>query len=71
MTNHETQFYVSGMKCAGCAANVKQALEAMDGITVAEVDLEAGVAKTQGDVDPQAACQVLAEAGYPSVVKSD
>ena len=71
MTSYEIQFYVSGMKCAGCAANVKQALEGMEGITTAEVDLAAGVATVQGNVDPQAACLLLAEVGYPSVVKSD
>lgn len=70
MTTHELQFYVSGMKCEGCAATVKKTLEGMAGITEAEVDLANGEARAQGDVDPQAACQLLAEAGYPAVVKS-
>lgn len=71
MTDYKNQFYVSGMKCSGCAATVKQTLESMDGVTAAEVDLENGVATARGDIDPQAACQLLTGAGYPAVVKSD
>ena len=71
MAAHAIQFYVSGMKCGGCAATVKQTLEGMDGVAEAEVDLEQGVASVAGDIDPQSACQLLAEAGYPAVVKSN
>ena len=71
MASLTTRFYVSGMKCEGCASTVKQALVDAAGVDSAEVDLAEGVASVQGDVDPQAVCQILAEAGYPAVVKSD
>ena len=32
--------YIDGMMCKHCAASVKKALEALDGITLADVDLE-------------------------------
>ena len=32
--------YIDGMMCKHCAASVKKALEAIDGITSADVDLE-------------------------------
>lgn len=32
--------YIDGMMCKRCAASVKKALEAIDGVTLADVDLE-------------------------------
>ncbi|MBP5427171.1 MAG: heavy-metal-associated domain-containing protein [Clostridiales bacterium] len=32
--------YIEGMMCKHCAANVKKALEAIDGITSVDVDIE-------------------------------
>lgn len=49
---------VEGMMCAHCAAHVKDALQALPGVS-AEVDLEHGKATVQGDLP---ADQVLAEA---------
>jgi copper chaperone CopZ len=66
----KTMFHVSGMKCAGCVENVEKALKDVIGYESADVDLEKGSATVAGDVDPQAVCLALTEAGYPSVVKS-
>lgn len=67
----KTRYYVQGMKCDGCIETANKALAEVDGFESAEFDLEAGTGAVQGDVDPQAVCQALTAAGYPSVVKSD
>ena len=66
----KTMFHVSGMKCSGCVDTVQQTLKNVLGYESADVDLEQGTATVMGNIDPQAACQALIEAGYPSVVKS-
>ena len=70
MSERQTHFFVSGMKCEGCVATVKEALTQVVGYEDAQVNLEDGTASVKGDVDPQAVCQVLGQAGYPAVVKS-
>jgi len=70
MSDQQTRFIVSGMKCDGCVATVKDALTKVVGYQDAQVSLDEGLATVTGDVDPQAVCQVLAQAGYPAVVKS-
>ena len=42
MASLATRFYVSGMKCEGCASTVKQALVDAAGVDSAEVDLAEG-----------------------------
>jgi Cu+-exporting ATPase len=66
----ETAFYVQGMKCNGCITTAEKALQDVYGFESAEFDLAEGTAKITGDVDPQAVCQALTQAGYPAVVKS-
>ncbi len=51
---------VDGMSCGHCVAAVKKALEAVEGVLRADVDLEAGQATVQGEADLQE--QVLIEA---------
>ena len=65
----KTMFHVSGIKCGGRVENVEKALKEVLGYKSADVDLEQGTASVMGDIDPQAVCQALTEAGYPSVVK--
>lgn len=67
----ETQYYVQGMKCGGCIEAGNKALAEVNGFESAEFDLATGTAVVQGDVDPQAVCMALSNAGYPAVVKSD
>lgn len=67
----ETKYYVQGMKCGGCIDTGNKALAEVAGFESAEFDLASGTAVVQGDVDPQAVCLALSQAGYPAVVKSD
>ncbi|HPE58689.1 MAG TPA: heavy metal-associated domain-containing protein [Thiolinea sp.] len=60
------KFKVEKMMCGGCVSNVKGKLEAMDGVTHAEVDLESKTATVEGAVDEQAVIEVLTKAGYPT-----
>ncbi|WP_455204651.1 heavy-metal-associated domain-containing protein [Kaarinaea lacus] len=66
----QTQYFVQGMKCDGCIANANTALAQVTGFEKADFDLNQGTATIEGDVDPQAVCQALTQAGYPAVVKS-
>ena len=67
----ETTFYISGLKCGGCVATAKNALSNVTGYKSADFDLEAGVMRVTGDVDPQAISVAMSEVGYAAVVKSD
>lgn len=62
----EKQLKVNGMMCKMCQKHVKEALEAMAGVTAVDVNLEAGTAKVEADRDiPQAEFKkVIEEAGY-------
>lgn len=66
----ETTFYISGLKCGGCIATAKSALENVTGYETSDFDLEAGVMKITGDIDPQAVSAAMSEVGYAAVVKS-
>jgi Cu+-exporting ATPase len=57
---------VGGMNCAGCVANVQRALEQVDGVDWAEVDLAAGRARvrTRGGVEAQRLVEAVNSAGY-------
>jgi copper chaperone CopZ len=70
MSGIKTTFLVTAMKCEGCVNNVRNALATVDGFESVDIDLAQGVAVVSGDVDPQAVCTVLQQAGYPAVVKS-
>lgn len=65
-----TQFLVSNMKCQGCVDTATGAVKNVHGVDSVSIDLTAGTAEVNGDIDPQAVCQALTEAGYPAVVKS-
>ncbi len=64
----EKTFDVRNMKCMGCVAAVKKAVEPLAGVTAVEVDLEGGKAKVSGDFDPEAVAKAITEAGYPAQV---
>lgn len=65
-----TRFYVHGMDSDECAGPISEALRQVSGVADVQLDLAQGVASVTGDIDPQAVCHVLAQAGYPAVVKS-
>jgi len=55
---------VEGMTCGHCKMAVKEALEGVDGSQNVNVDLDAGLATIEGDVDPQLLIAAVAEEGY-------
>ena len=55
---------VSGMTCGHCKAAVEKALMGVAGVERAEVDLEAGTARVQGDAAPGALIEAVKEEGY-------
>jgi len=70
MSEIKTQLFIHGMKNDSCIATASKALATLPGFISAAFDLAEGVGVVMGDIDPQAACQLLAEQGYPAVVKS-
>jgi len=68
--NRMTQFYVTKMKCDDCIKIATDSLQKISGLISVEFNLDEGTAVVQGDIDPQAVCMVLTEAGYPAAVKS-
>lgn len=58
-------FKVSGMKCMGCVGTVTNSLESLQGVSVAEVQLDSGLALVEGDVPTEQIIEALAAAGYP------
>ena len=69
-TTMEKKLNVEGMMCQHCVAHVKGALEGVEGVTEAVVDLEAGtaVAKCAGDVADEALVAAVKQAGYEASI---
>ncbi|NLG07869.1 MAG: heavy-metal-associated domain-containing protein [Deinococcales bacterium] len=59
-----TELKIEGMSCSHCSAAVKRALEGVDGVTTAEVDLQAGRATVQGSAPVAELVAAVAEEGY-------
>ncbi|WP_295442790.1 heavy metal-associated domain-containing protein [uncultured Thiodictyon sp.] len=55
---------VTGMNCQHCVRAVKQALEALPGVTAAVVDLDTGTARIEGAAAPADLIAAVGEAGY-------
>ena len=70
MNDIVTRFYVHGMDTEDCALPISEAVRQVSGVTDVQLDHAEGIATVTGDIDPQAVCHVLAQAGYPAVVKS-
>ena len=66
----EQTLKVEGMMCQHCVAHVKRALEGVEGVEEAVVDLDAGTAKAllSADVPGQALVAAVEEAGYEAQV---
>lgn len=58
---------IEGMSCNHCVAHVKEALMALNGIEVIEVNLENKYALISGDASEQAIKEAIDEAGYDVV----
>ena len=59
-----TQLKVNGMTCGHCQSAVKQALESVEGVQNAEVDLQAGTARVEGSADVNTLVTAVEEEGY-------
>ncbi|MBD3239260.1 MAG: SO_0444 family Cu/Zn efflux transporter [Chitinivibrionales bacterium] len=55
---------IEGMTCSHCVAHVKEAIEGLDGVEHAEVNLNAKSARVVGDVDPDEVKRAVGDAGY-------
>ena len=65
-----TQLKVTGMTCGHCQNAVKNALESVEGVKKAEVDLESGVARVDGNADTSKLVHAVEEEGYGASVAS-
>lgn len=59
-----TQLKVEGMTCGHCQSAVKQALESVEGVEKAEVNLEQGTAQVVGSADTAKLIAAVEEEGY-------
>ena len=66
----ETRYTLTGLKCGGCVAKATAALQAVPGVTAAQVDLATQTARVEGEVAPVAVIAALNAAGYPAVLKT-
>ena len=65
-----TELTVSGMTCGHCQTAVTKALQGVEGVTDAQVDLATGKATVTGTPDPQALVAAITEEGYGAQVAS-
>jgi copper chaperone CopZ len=63
-TSNSTKLSITGMTCSGCVKSVDRALSQISGVTAVVVDLEAGHARVEGDVDPQLLVAAITQAGF-------
>lgn len=66
----KTDLEVLKMGCDACVQKVQKALEAIPGVTKAEVDLKGKYATVEHDasVPPEALARAVTETGYPASV---
>ncbi|MEB4590474.1 heavy metal translocating P-type ATPase [Candidatus Thiothrix sp. Deng01] len=68
MSEQTIRLSVTGMMCAGCVSAVETALQAVTGVTQANVNLAERTAMVTGDFDPNAAVQAIKGAGFTAAV---
>ena len=68
-TEMKKTVYIEGMMCQHCVAHVKKALDAVDGVKNADVDLEGkkAVVTLEKDVDDKTLAVAVDGAGYKAV----
>ncbi len=64
-----TELKVSGMTCDHCQHAVKKALESVEGVNGASVDLNSGLAQVEGAADIAALIAAVEEEGYQASVQ--
>jgi copper chaperone len=60
----QMELKIDGMTCGHCSAAVKKALEGVDGVQEARVDLDAGRAVVTGSPDLSALVAAVEDEGY-------
>jgi Cu2+-exporting ATPase len=63
--NAERIYSVPAIHCAGCAGTIEEALEPVEGVASATVDLGAKTVRVRGSAADRLVRQVLTAAGYP------
>ena len=60
------EFNVENIKCGGCAGTITKKVNAVDGVNITEVDIEAGIVKVDGKDDLlETITSTLLKLGYP------
>jgi len=63
---------IDGMSCGHCVSAVRRALTAVPGVSeVIEVNLERGVARVEGEVEPRRLIEAVEAEGYSAREVSD
>ena len=60
----ERTFSVPAIHCEGCAGTISEALEPVEGVESATVDLDSKTVRVRGTADDRVLRKVLAAAGY-------
>ena len=55
---------IKGMSCGHCVNSTKNALEAIDGLSDVNVDLDKGEATYTGDIDREVIKKAIADIGF-------
>jgi copper chaperone CopZ len=63
--NAERTYSVPAVHCEGCVGTIEEALEPVEGIESATVDLGAKTVRVRGSADDRVVRKVLTAAGYP------
>ena len=58
---------IKGMSCGHCVGSTKKALEAIEGISNVEVDLDKAEARYDGDVDLEVIKKAISSIGFEVV----
>ncbi len=58
---------INGMKCQHCVGSTKQALEALEGVSNVNIDLDRGEATFDGEVDMKTVREAVAAIGFEVV----
>ena len=61
----ERTYSVPAVHCEGCAGTIEEALEPVEGVQSATVDLGAKTVRVRGTADDTVVRKVLTAAGYP------
>jgi len=64
-TSAERTYSVPAVHCDGCAGTIEEALEPVEGVESATVDLGAKTVRVRGRADDTVVRKVLTAAGYP------